>query len=338
VVDDFDGDAAGFGFVEGAGGVAVECGPGFGVDLGFEGGFERGVGVVLAEEVGVAHEEALAVVVGVEEPAGDAFGAVAADFASGWIEDIDAVYLDAQAVAGIGEEFDVGLAEDDEEVAFAGGLEVVGHVEVGVHAGFEHGDAAEFVEFSGVGLVVEGAGDEDIEACVARFPGGVYEVWTGHRAELGADEDTGAALGVAFHVAAFGADEFARPAAEREELDAVFLVRLLDSGGFEVFEDHVLEGSHAGDGRCLLHAEWVDEAVVLIHTEHAVGAEALDGEGTCHADFLFVLIGLVVEVFELGLGGDAGIDFLLAGNAGGPPSHQRFVHRFRRFPQIFFLI
>jgi hypothetical protein len=33
VVDDFDGDAAGFGFVEGAGGVAVECGPGFGVGL-----------------------------------------------------------------------------------------------------------------------------------------------------------------------------------------------------------------------------------------------------------------------------------------------------------------
>ena len=33
VVDDFDGDAAGFGFFERAGGVAVECGPGFGVGL-----------------------------------------------------------------------------------------------------------------------------------------------------------------------------------------------------------------------------------------------------------------------------------------------------------------
>ena len=74
VVDDFDGDAAGFGFVERAGGVAVEGGPGFGVDFGFEGGFEGGAGIVLAEEVGVADEEALAVVVGVEKPAGDAFG------------------------------------------------------------------------------------------------------------------------------------------------------------------------------------------------------------------------------------------------------------------------
>jgi hypothetical protein len=33
VVDDFNDDSAGFGFVEGAGGVAVECGPGFGVGL-----------------------------------------------------------------------------------------------------------------------------------------------------------------------------------------------------------------------------------------------------------------------------------------------------------------
>ena len=33
MVDDFDGAAAGFGFVEGAGGVAVERGPGFGVGL-----------------------------------------------------------------------------------------------------------------------------------------------------------------------------------------------------------------------------------------------------------------------------------------------------------------
>ena len=72
VVDDFDGDAAGGGFGEGAGGVAVEGRPGFGVDLGSEGGLEGLVGVVGAEEVGLADEEALLVVVGVDEPAGDA--------------------------------------------------------------------------------------------------------------------------------------------------------------------------------------------------------------------------------------------------------------------------
>ena len=91
MVDDFDGDAAGAGLGEGSGGVAVQGFPGFGVDLGFEGGLERLVGVAGAEEVGVADEEVFFVVVGVDEPAGDAVGAVAADFAGVGVEDIDAV-------------------------------------------------------------------------------------------------------------------------------------------------------------------------------------------------------------------------------------------------------
>ena len=58
VLDDLDGDAAGGGAVEGAGGVAVQGFPGFSVDLGLEGGLERLVGIVSAEEVCVADEEA----------------------------------------------------------------------------------------------------------------------------------------------------------------------------------------------------------------------------------------------------------------------------------------
>lgn len=38
-VDDFDGDTAGLGLLKSARGVAVEGGPGFGIDLGFEGCF-----------------------------------------------------------------------------------------------------------------------------------------------------------------------------------------------------------------------------------------------------------------------------------------------------------
>ena len=94
VVDDFYSDPPGLRFVEGAGGVAVEGGPGLVVDLGFEGRFQGAVGIVGTEEVGVADEEALFVVVGVDEPAGDAFGAVAADFAGLRVEDIDAVDSD----------------------------------------------------------------------------------------------------------------------------------------------------------------------------------------------------------------------------------------------------
>ena len=53
--------------------------PDFPVDFNFEGRFEGFVRVVGAEEVGVANEEALFVVVGIDEPAGDAVGAVTAD-------------------------------------------------------------------------------------------------------------------------------------------------------------------------------------------------------------------------------------------------------------------
>ena len=94
MVDHLHRNAAGVGFIEGAGGVAIERGPGFFVDLGLEGGLERAVGIVGAEEIGVADEEAFFVVVGVDEPAGDAFGAVAADFAGVGMEHVHAVDLD----------------------------------------------------------------------------------------------------------------------------------------------------------------------------------------------------------------------------------------------------
>ncbi len=62
--------------------------------------FSAFVGVVRAEEIGVPDEEALLVVVGVDEPAGDAAGAVAADLAGGRVEDVHAVdpHLDPIAV------------------------------------------------------------------------------------------------------------------------------------------------------------------------------------------------------------------------------------------------
>lgn len=57
VVDHLDGYPPGFGFVEGAGDVAVEGCPGLLVDFGLEGGFERLVGVAGTEEVGVADKK-----------------------------------------------------------------------------------------------------------------------------------------------------------------------------------------------------------------------------------------------------------------------------------------
>src|SRR5262245_46507138 len=77
MIDHLDCYAAGSWLRKRPRGVAIESCPGFLVDLGPERGLERLVWIVGAEEVRVAHEEALFVVVGVDEPARDAVGAVA---------------------------------------------------------------------------------------------------------------------------------------------------------------------------------------------------------------------------------------------------------------------
>src|SRR5699024_4671033 len=97
----------------------------------------------------------------------------------------------------------------DEKVAFAGVLEVVSHVEVGIHPGFKDWDPTEFVEFGGMGRIVEGAGDEYVEAAVSRFASGSDEVRSGDGAEFWTDEYGRALFGavrVALGVMAFGAD------------------------------------------------------------------------------------------------------------------------------------
>ena len=117
------------------------------------------------------------------------------------VEHVDAVdlHLDLPglsiAVARGVEDVDVRLAEDDEEVALAGVLEVAGHVQVGVHARLEDRDAPELVELGGVRLVVEGAGDKHVEARVGGLAGGLDEVGARDGAELRPDEDAGALLG-----------------------------------------------------------------------------------------------------------------------------------------------
>ena len=83
------------GFIERSRCVAVQGRPGFFVDLGLKCGLQRTVGVVGAEEVGVADKEAFFIVVGVDEPAGDAVGAVADDFAGLGFEDVHAFHLHA---------------------------------------------------------------------------------------------------------------------------------------------------------------------------------------------------------------------------------------------------
>ena len=115
-----------------------------------------------------------------------------------------AVFLDR-------DDLDVRLAEDHEQVALAGVLQVAGHVQVGVHARLEDGDAAELAELGGVRLVAERAGDQHVVVGIGGFAGGGDQVGAGDGAELGADEDARAAfcsgVRVTFDVPAFRADE-----------------------------------------------------------------------------------------------------------------------------------
>jgi hypothetical protein len=52
-------------------------------------------------------------------------------------------------------------------------------VEIGIHPCLEHGDAAEFLELGGVGVVIEGAGDEDVKTGVGGPAGRGEQVGAG---------------------------------------------------------------------------------------------------------------------------------------------------------------
>jgi hypothetical protein len=114
-------------------------------------------------------------------------------------------------------------------------------VQIGVHARLEDGDTPEPGEFRGMGVVVEGAGDEYVEVGITGLARGGDQIGAGDGAELRADEDGGAflaaGLGIALTIAAFGTDQIARPGRERGEGDFVVLVRLLHPGGLEVLQN-----------------------------------------------------------------------------------------------------
>jgi hypothetical protein len=125
VVDHLDGDAAARGAREGPRDGRVQRGPGGLVDVGAEGALELVVWIVGAQEVGVADEELLVVVGGVDEPAGDVVGRVAANDAGRRVIDVEPMDLDVELPdpACRRANVDVGLAEDGEQVAGPGLLE-----------------------------------------------------------------------------------------------------------------------------------------------------------------------------------------------------------------------
>ncbi|MCX8519722.1 MAG: hypothetical protein ORN21_06280, partial [Methylophilaceae bacterium] len=81
VIDNLHRDASAGRRGKGARSIAVEAIPCLKVDVGFERGFKRFVGVVGTQKIGVADEKTFLVIVGVDKPAGDVVGVVADHFA-----------------------------------------------------------------------------------------------------------------------------------------------------------------------------------------------------------------------------------------------------------------
>ena len=106
-------------------------------------------------------------------------------------------------------------------------------------------------------------------------------------------------------------------------------MRLLDAGGTQVVEDHLLERLRRTARLLVLDLERIDQLVVLVHAERAVRAEALDGERAGDADGLRVDVGAVVEVLELRLGRDRRVDRLLPGDARLPEVGERLLRSLR---------
>src|SRR5208282_1039366 len=191
----------------------------------------------------------------------------------------------------------VWLTEDDEKVPLARVLQFVGHVQVGVHACLQDRDFAQLVELGGMGIVVEGASDEDIEPSIASLLGGRYQIKARNGAELRTDEDRCAflcpGLSVAFGVFALSADKMARPRSNRRKCDLVLLVGLLDSRSFQIFQNHLYKVGLIVfvTTKC---PRLLEQFVVFTDRKHTVGREALNRERSGDTDFLVILVRLVV--------------------------------------------
>jgi hypothetical protein len=80
MIDNLDGDFAGFGGIEGAADGGIEGGPGGFVDLSLEGSLDLFELFFTVREISMADEETFAVIIRIDKPAGDILGGIAASW------------------------------------------------------------------------------------------------------------------------------------------------------------------------------------------------------------------------------------------------------------------
>lgn len=122
-----------------------------------------------------------------------------------------------------------------------------------------------------MGVVIESAGDQDIESAIGRLPRGLHQIRTRDGTELRSDENGGALFFAALAVAPFGAHKRARPRPDGRERNLIFFMRLLDSRGFKIFQDDVSKIFGLA-GLCLP----VNEFLVFVDGQRAMRGQALD--------------------------------------------------------------
>ena len=120
----------------------MEGSPRLFVYLGLQRCLQRLVLILCSLEVGLSNEEALVVVIGVDEPACDAIGVVTDDLPGCWMEHVHPVESHTDLVVGSIQYIYVGLSKDNEKITAARVLELFRHMEISVHPGLQHRDRA----------------------------------------------------------------------------------------------------------------------------------------------------------------------------------------------------
>src|SRR5262249_51816948 len=110
----------------------------------------------------------------------------------------------------------------------------LGHMKLGIHLRLEDRQRTELVEFGSVRLEVEATGNQRVETRVQRLARRGGQIRAAHGAEFRSNENGGALFGLALHEPALGGDPRSGPAGDISKGDAISLLCLLDTGGFQV--------------------------------------------------------------------------------------------------------
>ncbi len=181
-----------------------------------------------------------------------------------------------------------------------------------------------------MGIIVECTCDQCVKIPVTCFPCGCYKVRAAYGAEFGADEYGCpffcACFLIPFDINALGTDKMPGPGGYGDEIDLVFLMCLLHSCGFEVFQDYFCKV--CSFGVCVVG---VYKLVIFIHSHNPVRGNAFHGKRPGYADFLFVFIRLVIKIFRISFGCNGCVNLFLPVNSEFPPLGMNFFDLGRPF-------